>query len=150
MKAICTFVVAFALAGCGGAGAILSALGSAAQAGQVIGSLLDVAEDGADAYLARHPSQELQERVAGALRRARAAVADYDRVVATAHSTARQIAAARDLALARYEELRAELEEAGVLDARAPDGGAETEAPEPVPLALPTREQLEVELGGGP
>lgn len=107
-----------------------------------LGSLLDVAEAGATAFDRRHPSVERSEKIAQGVLVARKALAALDAAIAAGEDPAN----ARAEALQAYAELRAMLDAAGVLDARAPAGGAETEAPMPEPLPLPTPAEVEARL----
>lgn len=113
---------------------MLPALAQVGAGAQYLGSLIEVADAGARAWLDRHPSLEAQQQIDTTLRRARQALALLDAAVAAGDD----IEAARLEALSRYEELRMVLEQVGVLDAVAPEGGAESGAPDPEPLALPT------------
>lgn len=123
------------LSGCAG---VLPALAKAAQGAQWLGSIVEVADAGASAYFARHPSLEREQRVNAAVKRARLALAALDAALATADAAANEDAArAKQEALAAYADLRALLVEFGVLSATPPAGGAEADAPEPEPFALP-------------
>ena len=129
--------LAFAVLGC--SPAMLSAVTKAAQVTQWIGSLLDVADGGQRLYFNRHPNMEAEQRVAEALRVARAAVAAADRAVAAAESAEDgNMVHASEQELKAYGELRALLQELGVLDGIAAPGGAESDAPAPGKLDLPT------------
>jgi hypothetical protein len=128
--------LALLLTGCAG---LLPALSAGAS---WLGTVLDVAQGGAGAYFARHPNLETEQRVDAAELRARKALAALQAALA-AGETDGQV---RAEALAAYEGLRVLLGEAGVLDARAPAGGAETEAPPPEPLLLPTVAEVKAHL----
>lgn len=128
------------LSGCAG---VFEALSKAAQGAQWIGTVLDVAEAGADAYFARHPNLEATRRVQAAARGARSALAALDAAVATANAAeSEDIAQAKREALRAYAELRGLLAEFGVLTATPPAGGAEAEAPKPEPFELPLPEEI--------
>ena len=141
MRRIVLLVLCFALAGCP---AFWSALPRMAQGAQMIGSLLDVAAAGSESYYARHPSQAAQAEVAQALRLARTALAALDAgVLAAEGADDEDLALRRSRALEAYEQLRLLLDGLGVLDARPPDGGAETSAPLPEPFELPPADEIE-------
>lgn len=107
-----------------------------------LGSLVDVAEAGANAFDRRHPSVSRAEDIAKAVFVARKAIAALDAAIAAGEDPS----TARANALRAYAELRAILDATGVLDAIAPAGGAETEAAAPQPLELPTAEEVEARL----
>lgn len=112
---------------CGGA------LGTAAKVAHVVGNaleILDGAASGAEAYFARHPSLDNEAAVVDAVELVRAAI-DSDE---------------KTKAVETYGELRELLDGLGVLSATPPDGGAETDAPEPEPFELPTDEEFEAAL----
>lgn len=102
--------------------------------GPLVASLIDVAESGADLYYARHPNAEADRVLSALLFEARQATAAYN---ANPNPTT------KEAMLMAYERVRGFLDSAGVLDARAPDGGAESEAPKPEPFTLPSRESIE-------
>lgn len=127
----------------GGCSSLPAALTAATQGAQWIGSLIDVAESGSQVYFARHPSMDAQGKVNVAVQRARTALAALDHALAAAEGAQNEdVGEARREALAAYQELRALLEDLGVLTAKPPAGGAETEAPLPEPVALPTVEEV--------
>lgn len=136
-----------AVAGCGPAGALLAGLKTASDAiglGQVVGSFLDVADDGQRAYFRRHPSLWRQNEVDAGLTAARKALAAYDAAVrASSALEAGDMAAAKEALLKAYGALRGLLKAMGVLDATPPLGGAETDAAMPQPFELPTVADLE-------
>lgn len=136
MKHVLVFILSITLMGCAG---MLPFLAKAAQGAQWIATALDVAEAGAGAYYAKHPSQEEREVFDG-LRDARSALEAYDRAVAIGNADT--VAEKRALALEAYDRLYALLKRRGVLDALPPLGGAETDAPKPTPFILPTTEEL--------
>lgn len=141
MRRLALLVVALALAGCP---ALWSALPRIAQGAQVLGSLLDVAAAGSEAYYARHPSQAAQAEVDQALRLAWTALAALDAgVLAADGADDEHLALRRSRALEAYEQLRLLLDGLGVLGARPPDGGSESDAPLPEPFELPPASEIE-------
>lgn len=135
IRSILILAVLLLTAGCA---ALPQILAGVAQGSQYLGSLLDVAESGSDAYFARHPSLERESKVAQAIRRARLAQAALDASVAAAASADDgNMSKARSDALEAYKALRDLLDELGVTSATPPPGGAETEAPPPEPFELP-------------
>jgi len=126
-----------------GCPALLSALATASQGAQWISSAIDVAEAGKEAYFARHPSVDNEPKVAKAIRGARAATAVLNAALAAGDAVADEdMAKAKAEALRTYGELRDLLLDLGVLEGRAPPGGAETEAPLPEPFTLPTADDI--------
>jgi hypothetical protein len=133
-----------ALTGCAAFPAILAGV---AQGAQLLGSVVDLAETGSEAYLARHPDQGKTEAIGAAVRKARAALVALNAALAAGEAAdAGQTDKARSEALRAYRELRALLDEMGVLGAVPPAGGAETAAPKPEPLALPPVAAIEAAL----
>lgn len=146
MRSAALLALVLTLTGCSGA---LAALRGVSEGAQWVGTLVDVAESGSDAYFRRHPSLEREARVDAAVRRARASLAALERLLTLGDAAAREdVTAARREALAAYGELRSLLAELGVLTATPPAGGAETSAPEPEPLALPSAAQVEADWRG--
>ncbi len=148
-KLIFATIIALALltACCAPALQALEAVSRIAQGSQWLSSVLDVAETGAKAYFDRHPNRDKEIAVEAALRRARRAMAALDSVLSSARALdARDGERARNEALAAYAELRELLSDFGVLGAVPPEGGAETEAPVPVPLRLPTDAEVATKL----
>lgn len=138
-KIIAMLVAVLLLSGCP---ALLSALAVVAQASQYVGSLVSVADAGQEAYFARHPNQEAQERVSKALRVAHQALAVLDGMTATAtDASAKDLALAKRDVVAAYADLLVLLTELGVIDAKA-GGGAETTAPKPDPVLLPPADRV--------
>jgi hypothetical protein len=130
----------FTLSGCAG---VLDALVKTAQGAQWIGTVVDVAEAGAEAYFDRHPNLEDSRRVEAATRRTRSALAALDALLAVADAAGEgDVERAKQEALKAYAELRSLLAELGVLSATPPAGGAESDAPEPLPFELPTPEEI--------
>jgi hypothetical protein len=122
--------------GCAG---LLPALAQLASGASWLGSLVSVADAGQQAYFLRHPNIERQAKVDAALRRARGALADLTGAIAAGESLGKgDRDKAKADALAAYADLRGTLDDLGVLSAEPPLGGAETEAPKPVPFALPS------------
>jgi predicted dinucleotide-binding enzyme len=137
-------LLALMLTGCAG---VLEALAKAGQGAQWIGTVVDVAEAGADAYFDRHPNLEASRRVEAAVRRARSALAALDAALATADAVEREdVAQAKLEAVRAYAELRGLLAELGVLTATPPAGGAEGDAPAPEPVELPLPEAIKAAL----
>ncbi len=133
-----------ASSGCAAIPAILSGLQAVSQLGQVIGSALDVADDGSKAFFARHPNLDSQQVVGRSLLAARRALAAYDAAAATVEALdAEKLPEAKAEALKSFGEIRALLQELGILDATPPPGGVESDAPEPDPFELPTVAELE-------
>lgn len=122
-----------------GCAAMRDILTRAAQVGQVVGTAIDVAEKGAAVYYARHPRPDDERKVSDSLQVARDALLAFDRAVVAG----KNIDKARGDAIKAYESLRQLLDDLGILDARIPEGGAETEAPEPKVFDLPTIEELQ-------
>lgn len=143
---LAALVLALCLAGCSG---FLQALTAASQGAQWLGDIVEVADAGADAYFARHPSLERERTVDAAVLRSRRAVAALDAALAGARSLdSGDVSAARVEALRAYYELRIMLDEFGVLGAVPPPGGAESDAPPPAPLDLPMAAEVATRLGG--
>jgi hypothetical protein len=112
-----------------------------------LGAALEVADSGASAFFSRHPNAEREAEVSQALHRARLAHEALEGLIAAADSLDDpRLEHVRSRALAAYGALRALLESLGVLDATAPDGGAESEAPLPLPFALPTQDEIAARL----
>lgn len=125
--------------GCAGA---LHALAAASAASQELSSAIDLAEAGSEAYFARHPRQEDQDKVKMALRVAREAQLALDAVLRTAKDIAAEdLSQARQSALEAYTKLYQLLSTLGILDGTS-QGGAETTAPEPGELVLPLPQDL--------
>lgn len=122
-------------------------IGSIARGSSWLASALDAGESGASRYFARHPNADREQDVSTALHRARLAQETLDGLLAAVSSVEdERLDHARAAALQAYGALRQLLDELGVLDAAAPDGGAEAEAPEPLPFALPTLEEMAARL----
>jgi hypothetical protein len=127
--------------------AALGQLARSAQGSQWLGSVLDVAAAGADAYFDRHPSLEREQQVRRALRVARTAQEALDAALAVADAAdAGDVQRARTAALQAYSALRDLLGELGILDGRPPPGGADAGGPDPGPLELPTSAELAAAL----
>ena len=122
---------------------LLSGIAKVAQGAQLIAGLVDVAEVGSAQYFDRHPSMEREHKVKSKIRQARIALALLDAAVSAAKAPDEgDVLAARNSALDAYDGLRELLDELGVLTATPPAGGAETDAPAPVPLLLMTKAEL--------
>ena len=124
------------LSGCAALPSILAGIG---QGAQWLGSLVDVAEAGSGAFLARHPSQAKAQQIAERVMQARLTIAALDAALAaTEAGESKDVQAAKQQALTAYERLRELLSSLGVLSGKCVDcGGAETDAPQPQPLELP-------------
>lgn len=133
--------------GLGGCPGFLAALAHVTQGVQWLGAVLDAADAGQQAFFARHPNGESETLVRDLLRRAKLAEATLAGAAAAAKSAGDgDLETARTEALEAYAKLRAVLDELGVLDARSPPGGAETDAPKPEPVELPTADEVRVRL----
>ena len=135
-----TLALALALSCLGCAGLTLAQVArGAAWLGDVIGA----AQAGADVYYRRHPNQENEQRLAVAIKRTRLAIAALSGAVAAKDED--QAAKARLEALRAYGEVVYLLAELGVLSGEAL-GGAETDAPMPGRLELPSVAQIAMAL----
>lgn len=110
------------------------------QAASWLGSVLDAAEAGARVYHQRHPSMNAEFALAKALQRARMAVMALQ--AADMAKDEEAVAKAKREAVSSYAELRRLVEDSGVVDAAPAAGGAETDAPAPEPLELPSVEAV--------
>jgi len=136
-------VFAIMLSSLCGCAELLPFVSRVAQGAQWIGSLVDVAEAGSSAYFARHPQQTAERDVGAAVMRARSALAALNAATAAAKATDDgDVDAAKREAVAAYDALRTLLDDLGVLGAIPPDGGAETDAPDPRPVVLPTADAV--------
>ena len=107
--------------------------------------MVDHADQGQDAYFARHPNLDAENRVRMSLLAARRALASYQAATrAVSAADGGDVSAAKAAAQEAYQELRALYAEIGILAGTA-EGGVETEAPDPGPLVLPTVQELEAE-----
>jgi len=138
IRIVAILVLALVLVGCHGW------LPAAVAGLSWLGQVLDVAQAGSRAWLARHPSHEAEDRVDAAILRARSASAALGAALAAGDEG--DAVKARREAVAAYRDLRALLDELGILEGRPAIGGAETEAPRPGRLELPTAEQLGAHL----
>lgn len=151
---IATIIVALmvppALSGCTPAqrAAAADVLAGVSQGASWLGAALDAADTGSELFFARHPNAEREADVAEALHRARLAHEALEGLIAAADSLDDpRLEHVRSRALAAYGALRALLASLGVLDASAPDGGAESEfANPPLPFALPTQDEIAARL----
>lgn len=100
-----------------------------------IGDILDAAGAGASAYFDRNPSLDGQRQADAALYRARMAVSRLSGAIASDDKESALKAKAE--AVQAYAELVTALDALGVLSAQA-GGGAETDAPLPKPVELPS------------
>lgn len=108
-----------------------------------VGDAIALADAGSRVFFDRHPSADGPGRVARAVLRAQAGLAALSGAVARGDEAS--ALAARSEAVAAYAALVAELAELGVLEGRAV-GGAETSAPMPGPLALPSSREVAAAL----
>ena len=109
-----------------------------AQGAQWLGSVIEIADAGADAYFARHPNQDQEIEVDTAVRHAKQALAALDAAYATVDALDHEdVKTARTAAVKAYSELRDLLSGLGILSATPPMGGAETDAPDPKPMPMP-------------
>lgn len=146
MRAI-LLALALTLCGCTG---FLSTLAKVAQGAQYLGTVVDVAAAGADAYFARHPNREASDTVDQAVFAAEKALLALDALLAMGDAAGRDdLATARAEALRAYVALRQLEDQLGILSATGPAGGAETDAPLPGPVDLPTAEEMRRALAGG-
>lgn len=134
------------ISGCAG---ILPALQAATAGAGFLGTVIDLAETGANTYYGRHPHQENEVRVNDAVLAARRALAALEAVLATGEAASKEDAAkARREALAAYSALKGLLDGLGVSSATPPAGGAEVDgAPKPEPFGLPSEADMAVRLG---
>ena len=127
-KTVAMIVFAVFLAGCGS-----GLLSTAAKTAHVVGdalSIIDGVADGAQKYFDRHPSMEREEAIDAAVELVREATKAEN----------------REKAVELYDDLRGLLDEYGVIDATPPEGGAETDAPKPEPLDVPSTDEFEATL----
>jgi len=108
-----------------------------------VGDAIALADSGSRVYFDRHPSLDGPPRVARAVRRAQAGLAALSGAVARNDEAG--ALKARPEALAAYATLLAELAELGILSGLAV-GGAETAAPLPGPLTLPSSSEVAAAL----
>lgn len=133
--ALIVFLAMIFLSGCAG---LLPALAKASQGAQWLGTVIQVADAGSDAYFARHPNQANEQQVEQALYQAKQALSALDAVYATVDALDNEdVTQARTEAVKAYSELRDLLADLGILSATPPPGGAESDAPDPEPFALP-------------
>ncbi len=146
-------VLLLALVWCGpmgpiGCAGLLPALAGLAQGASFLSGALDTAEAGQQAWFARNPSQDAQAEVAAALQRARDAAAALAAIASAAKAAdAGDVTTAKAQAVQAYAALRQLLDELGVLSGAPAAGGAETTAPAPVPVDLPTVDAVAAKLG---
>ena len=141
---IIVLLLVICTSGCAALPAIIQGVGLGAQ---YLSSLVDVAETGSDAYLARHPNEEREQLIDARIRQARLAVAALNAALTATNTADNQgVDAAKQDALGAYEALRELLDSMGVLGAVPPPGGAETTAPEPKAFQLPTADEVGLRL----
>lgn len=135
-----TLALALALSCLGCAGLTLAQV---ARGAVWLGDVIGAAQAGADVYYRRHPNQENEQRLAVAIKRTRLAIAALSGAVAAKDED--QAAKARLEALRAYGEVVYLLAELGVLSGESL-GGAETDAPAPGRLELPSVAQIAMAL----
>lgn len=137
-------VVALALAltcaGCAGGAQFALQL---ARGAAYLSDAISVADAGSRVYFSRHPSQVAEPQIAAALKRARESAAVLSGALAQPNQG--DPVKARQEAARAYAELAALLVEAGVV-AGAAIGGAETSAPLPGALGLPSSSDVAAAL----
>jgi len=122
-----------------GCPAAMKFIQTAAQGASWLSAVVDAAEAGQASYFARHPNAESQAEVDHAIGETRAAVGVFESTISAAKEVDDgNLEQARVDALAAYERLRHLLDSMRILSGQPPDGGVETDAPEPDPLMLPT------------
>jgi len=131
-RALALGLVAALTLGCAGGAQFALQL---ARGAAFLSDAISVADAGSRIYFARHPSQSAEPQIAAALKRARESAAALSGAL-THPSDADPVKARQDAAKA-YAELAALLVEAGIVAGTA-IGGAETSAPLPGALALPS------------
>ena len=125
----------------------LAALDTAARGASWLSSAIAMADAGQDAYFARHPSPENEPKVQKALLSAKQGDAALKALLAAGEAAAsKDVEEAKKNALEAYGELYKLLTELGVLEGRAPPGGAETDAPVPEPFVIPTPDDIQQRL----
>lgn len=130
-----------AITGCAGA---LAALQAATQGAQLIGSAVAAADEGQKAFFQRHPSLEGQTEIGKALRDAKVAVLALNRAASAAEGVeGKDYAKALADAQAAYRALHSLLKSWGILDGRAPAGGADGDGPPAEPLDLPPPDEID-------
>jgi hypothetical protein len=140
-------MVLVALLSLGGCQYLPSIIAGAMQGSAVLGASLDAAEAGSRSYFLRHPNPETEGDIAAELLKARLAKQALDAALRGAKAADDgEVAGAQLEALNAYTALWKLLQATGVLDSRAPEGGAETNAPEPSPVMLPSPEQMRQSL----
>ena len=132
-----TIFVAILLGGLLGGCAQLGALAQAALGSSLVGTIMDTARSGVAAYLVRHPDRDRE----AALTAAAADVLEAN--LAYARSATPET---RADVLSAYRSYLALLAEYGIDRAIPPPGGAEGNAPSPVPLLLPTVAEVDARL----
>jgi hypothetical protein len=135
MKALALALALF-VTGC----PLLGQMAQLAHGAAWIGDILDAANAGASIYFARNPSLDGERQAAAALYRARTSLSSLSGAIA-AHDDEGALKAKYE-ALVAYADLVQVLDALGVLSARA-GGGAETDAPLPAPVELPSIHEIE-------
>lgn len=145
MKRALILIVALWCAACtpGQRATAASMLQGVAQGADWLAAAIDAAESGSERYFARHPNRDAQQSVSSALHRARLANEALTGLLATVDAiNDERLDYARKRALKTYASLYALLDSLGVQDAIAPAGGADGDAPDPLPFALPSPDEL--------
>lgn len=124
------------LPGCEALPGILSA---ASRGASVLAAAIDAGDSGQQVYFARHPSPERESTVLAIIHKARLAQVAYDAALAaTKAADDGNLAEAKKKAIETYNAMYELLKEFGILDAKGPPGGAESEdAPIPEPFQIP-------------
>lgn len=126
----------------------LQGLQKAQQFAQTMASVVEVSENAADTYFARHPHETRREEIEAALASAKTAVQVLDELLAAgADLKSESYTHVLNHAVAVYDQLHRLLDKYGVKDATPPEGGAETAAPLPHPVDLPTPDEMRALAG---
>ena len=143
MRRAAIIVLVWSLAGCAG---WLGALATITQGAQLLGSAIDAADVGQERFFARHPDLTAQNQIDRARDAARLGLRAYNRAAMAATSADDgDLKAAKAAALESYEILHKLLEKLGVLDGKAPAGGADGAGPPVQPLDLPTVGEIDAQ-----
>ncbi len=131
--------------------ALASVLGYVTEGAAYTGVAIDAARAGADVYFARHPNEAASSEVREALASADDALAMLRQAVELGDAASKaDLDAARAALESAYGRLYRILVRHCVVQACAPAGGAETDAPEPMPLdGLADPGQVAAHLWGG-
>jgi hypothetical protein len=146
---VALFLLCLLVSGCSGAAGLklLQGLQRASQGAQWVAAILNDADAHADLYFDRHPNMDAEQAIDQAQAHVASALTAYNGVIAAGEpAIAGDVERARSALLTAYSELRHLLDALGVIDATPATGGAETEAPEPVPFAMPLAAEVEARL----